>query len=247
MRAKKHFGQHFLHDDFVLQKIISEINPSSKDTMIEIGPGLGAMTKYLLPTVNKLTAIEIDLDCVHALENITDLTVIHQDALCYPWQSCPINTRVVGNLPYNVATEIFFACLQSDKITDMHFMMQKEVAARLVATPNCKAYGKLSVMMQMQANVTELFDIAPESFRPEPKVISTFCRIVPNNDPWVKKNIEFINKIVTMAFSQRRKQCHHNLKQLFSKQALETLGINPQSRAENLSINDYKKLVQSII
>lgn len=246
MQAKKYYGQHFLQDDFVIQKILAEVNPKIDDCMIEIGPGLGAITKTLMPHVKNLTALEIDKDCVDQLISVQGLELIHQDALVFAWHECKPNTRVVGNLPYNIATEIFFACLKSKNISDMHFMMQKEVAARLVASPGNKAYSKLSVMMQMQAKVTELFDIEPISFNPAPKVMSTFCRIKPINDLWVRSNIDLIDKIVSAAFAQRRKQCHHNLKKWFSKEDLERLGINPKFRAENLGLRDYKKLVQSI-
>lgn len=247
MQAKKQYGQHFLKDQQILAEILKTIAPEASDHMIEIGPGLGAMTKILLPFLKELTAIEIDIDCVEKLRSLANLTIINQDVLNFNWQDLSHKTRVVGNLPYNIATEIFFICLAADNISDMHFMMQAEVAQRLIAQPSTKAYGRLTVMMQMQADVELLFNIPPQAFRPEPKVMSSFCRILPNNDTWFKDNKKLVDQVVTAAFSRRRKQCHHNLKRWFTKSDLESLGILPELRAENLTVSQYKKLVQSIV
>ena len=246
MQAKKQYGQHFLKDQQVLADILKAIAPEVSDRMIEIGPGLGAMTKILLPFLKELTAIEIDKDCIAKLSTLENLAIIHEDVLNFNWQDLSHKTRVVGNLPYNIATEIFFLCLSSENISDMHFMMQAEVAQRLIAQPSTKAYGRLTVMMQMQADVDLLFNIPPQAFRPEPKVMSSFCRILPNNDTWFKDNQKLIYQVVTAAFSRRRKQCHHNLKRWFTKSDLEYVGILPEFRAENITVNQYKKLVQSI-
>ena len=245
MRAKKQYGQHFLHDQAVLAKIVAAIDPKSSDIMLEIGPGRGAMTEHLMPLVQQLTAVEVDVDCVQFLAG-WPINLLHADILEFDWSSLAENTRVVGNLPYNIATEIFFLCLGANAITDMHFMMQLEVAQRLVAKPGTKAYGKLSVMLQMQSEVELLFEIGPESFTPAPQVMSAFCRLKPKHDPWVGANIVLLDQIVTAAFMRRRKQCHHNLKRWFQKSDLISLGINPEFRAENLTLNDYKNLVQSI-
>lgn len=248
MKAKKHFGQHFLNDPKTLDCIVNAISPCKSDNFLEIGPGRGALTKLLLPLVQNFSAVEVDYDCVNYLKDWQGLNLYHDDILKFNWSDVKQNTRVVGNLPYNIATEIFFICFEkSDLVKDMHFMMQREVALRLVATPGTKAYGRLSVMAQIRSDINKLFDIAPTCFTPAPKVISSFCLLKPKQHQLQNTLISLIDKIVTKAFSQRRKQCHHTLKHWFSKQDLLLLGVDPTWRPENISVELYIKLANSLI
>ena len=248
MKAKKHFGQHFLHDRRIIDKIIAAIAPSDTQALFEIGPGYGALTVPMLEKISNLSVIEIDADCVAYLSANTKLKIFHEDALKFDWCSLPKGSRVFGNLPYNVATEIFFRCLDvSDLISDMHFMMQKEVALRLIAEPGTKAYSRLSVMMQVRADIEKLFDIEAGSFRPAPKVVSSFCRITPKSAQLSPQQVKVLDNVVTAAFSRRRKQIHHNLKRWFKKVELENMGIKPDLRAEDISVNEYKNMVNNIL
>lgn len=246
MRAKKHLGQHFLNDVFVLSEIIYNVQPKRDQSFVEIGPGYGALTKMLAPMLKSLSVIEIDSDCMGELEKLSNLVVYNQDVLKFNWHNIAANTRVVGNLPYNIATEIFFICLEASNVSDMHFMMQKEVANRLIATHNSKSYGKLSVMMQAQAEIELLFDIPPEAFSPPPKVMSSFCKITPKSEKMTIAQLRLLDKIVSAAFSRRRKQCHHNLKIWCSKSDLEGFGIDPSLRAENISVAQYINMAKHL-
>ena len=248
MKAKKHLGQHFLTDLFILSEIICAIQPKKTENILEIGPGYGALTKMLAPLVDKLSVIEIDQDCLETLNKFDNLIIHHQDVLEFDWSKIKPKSRIVGNLPYNIATEIFFKCLHAkDNILDMHFMMQKEVASRLIANPGTKAYGKLTVMMQTQASVEVLFDIPPQAFDPMPKVMSSFCRIEPKRTISCNKKLLLLEKIVTAAFSRRRKQCHHNLKPWFKKSDLESLDISPNLRAEDITVEQYESMVDNLL
>lgn len=248
-QAKKRFGQNFLTDQGVIRSLIDAINPQQEQTLIEIGPGLGAMTKPLLTTAKHLHVIEIDRDIIqwmqteYAMPAFADfkLDVHHVDALKFDFTTLGNNLRVTGNLPYNISTPILFHLLENlPAIQDMHFMLQKEVVERMVAQPSTSAYGRLSVMLQYDLQMEYLMTIPPEAFKPAPKVESAFVRCIPfKNRPYNAKDKALLSKIVTAAFSQRRKTIRNTLKTFLNTDDYISLGIDSQLRAENLSVSDF--------
>ena len=250
---RKRFGQNFLKDPSVLDAIISAIAPSPSDNMVEIGPGLGAMTEKLLPHLSALDVIELDRDLVAYLTSRfpSDKLTIHcGDALAFDISSLKQHTdkklRVVGNLPYNISTPLLFHLMTfSAIIEDQHFMLQKEVVERMVAEPCGKAYGKLSVMLQWRYDMELLFTVPPEAFDPAPKVDSAIVRMIPKIHPAVCSQ-SALEKVVTQAFSQRRKMLRNNLAPLFSEADLLHLNIDPTQRPEALPLDDFIKLANQI-
>ena len=248
-KTKKRFGQHFLHDLSVIEKLIYEINPQTDQTLIEIGPGLGALTFPLLDKINALDVVEIDRDVIARLEQKNDprLTVHGVDALQFDFQSLQKDKqklRVVGNLPYNISTPLIFHLLESQNlIHDMHFMLQNEVVKRITATPDSKAYGRLSVMVQYYCKTEYLFFVGPESFDPPPRVDSAILRLKPwDKKPHIADNEDTLSNLVAQAFSMRRKTLRNNLKKIISSDLIESIGIDPNLRAENLKVEDFVKL-----
>lgn len=248
---RKRFGQHFLHEGFTVDKIVLAINPKKTDNMLEIGPGLGALTQRLLPHLTQLTAIELDRDLIPLLEkqcaNLGALTIYQADALKFDLRSLgTTNTpwRIVGNLPYNISTPLLFHLLeQISIIQDMHFMLQKEVVERIVAQPGDKNYGRLSVMIQYYCQVKKLFAVKPGAFQPPPKVDSAVIRLVPYQiRPWQAEDPVLLAKIVRAAFSYRRKMLRNNLGKLIDTKQFELLAIDPTKRPEQLSVKDYVKI-----
>lgn len=245
--AKKKFGQNFLKDTSIIHAIIQTINPLSDDLLIEIGPGLGALTKPLLEKTNHLLAIELDRDIVAWMENEyskKNITVFNEDILNFNFDQFDQKVRVVGNLPYNISTPILFKCIDNiTNIKDLHFMLQKEVVDRMIAGPSSSEYGRLSVMLQYYFAMEHLVHVPKESFDPEPKVESSFVRLIPyEHYPFVANNIEQFGRIVKEAFSQRRKTIRNTLKSFISENDFQKIGINPQLRAENLSVSDFVKI-----
>ncbi|SUB58500.1 Ribosomal RNA small subunit methyltransferase A [Phocoenobacter uteri] len=254
--ARKRFGQNFLHDQDVIHNIVAAINPQKSDFLIEIGPGLGALTEPVADQVDKLTVVELDRDLAERLRHHPflnqKLTVIEQDALNFNFRDYfeSLNLteqngiRVFGNLPYNISTPLIFHLLTfHDLIQDMHFMLQKEVVKRLCAAPNSKAYGRLTVMAQYYCQVMPVLEVPPAAFKPAPKVDSAVIRLVPYTElPYPAKDVSFLNRVVTQAFNQRRKTLRNSLSQLFTAEQLEELGMDLQARAENLSLKDYVSL-----
>jgi 16S rRNA (adenine1518-N6/adenine1519-N6)-dimethyltransferase len=249
--ARKRFGQNFLHDLSVIRHIIACLDIRSGQHWVEIGPGQGALTEPLLQSGARLDLIELDRDLVTLLKKRfagrPHLAIHSADALKFDFSSLAEHgnrLHVVGNLPYNISTPLMFHLLNSaDCIEDMHFMLQKEVVDRLCAEPGSKQYGRLSVMMQYYCETEHLFDVPPESFDPVPKVISSIVRLTPHRQPPVQiGNRDNLNRIVTQAFSQRRKTLRNALKSLVSDSALEALSIDPKLRAENLTLQDFAKL-----
>ena len=245
--AKKKFGQNFLKDAAIIHSIIQSINPLPNDLLIEIGPGLGALTKPLLEKTNRLLAIELDRDIVSWMENEyskKNITIFNEDVLNFNFNQFDQKIRVVGNLPYNISTPILFKCIDNIlNIKDLHFMLQKEVVDRMVAIPSSPEYGRLSVMLQYYFAMEHLVDVPKESFEPEPKVESSFVRLIPYEQyPFIANNIEQFARIVKEAFSQRRKTIRNTLKSFISENDFEKIGINPQLRAENLSVSDFVKI-----
>ena len=245
---RKRFGQNFLHDQNVIQKIVSAIRLRKEDLLIEIGPGEGALTCQLLPQLSAMHAIELDRDLIPQLQqrcsSIGNLTLHNADVLKFDFSAIdepdrPL--RVVGNLPYNISTPLIFHLLQHQtRIQDMHFLLQKEVVDRLAAAPNSRTYGRLSVMVQAQCQVEKLFSVPPGAFNPIPKVTSAVVKLTPNKtlNSGIEDSLMF-EQIVRQAFSQRRKTLRNALRDLVDISCLETLSISPASRPENLSVKDY--------
>lgn len=244
--AKKRFGQHFLTDPYIINLLIKHINPKADDQMLEIGPGLGALTQPILPSLDHLQVIEIDRDVIRHLEHLggDKLTIHNVDALRVNFAEIIDETlplRVIGNLPYNISTPLIFHLLESaQSIKDMHFMLQKEVVDRLTAEPGNKSFGRLSVMVQYRCKAEYLFYVGPESFSPPPKVDSAVVKLTPFKEkPFIAEDEALLSKVVTQAFSQRRKTLRNTLKTLMDSEALESLGIDPTARAETLGVEQY--------
>ena len=246
--AKKRFGQNFLTDQSVIGSLIDAISPQHDDLMVEIGPGLGALTKPLMQKLKLLHVVELDRDiCAwmgkeYAKQTAEQSLIIHNvDALKYDFTSLGKNLRVTGNLPYNISTPILFHLLANVAgINDMHFMLQKEVVERMVAMPSTPAYGRLSVMLQYHLQMEYLITVPPTSFEPAPKVESAFVRCVPHAVlPFVAKDEALFAKVVLAAFGQRRKTLRNTLKGLLDDDGFAALNISAQLRAENLSVSQF--------
>ena len=247
--AKKRFGQNFLTDQGVIYSLVDAISPKAADLMVEIGPGLGALTQPLLKKLNHLHVVEIDRDIITWMESFypKDKVTIHNaDALKFNFAELaklsPDNKiRVTGNLPYNISTPILFHLLDNvDSIIDMHFMLQKEVVERMVAAPSTSEYGRLSVMLQYRLKMEYLITVPPEAFDPAPKVESAFVRCVPHKVlPYPAKNEALFAKIVTAAFGQRRKTLRNTLKEYLDDAGFSAVGIESGLRAENLSVEQF--------
>jgi 16S rRNA (adenine1518-N6/adenine1519-N6)-dimethyltransferase len=247
--AKKRFGQNFLTDQAIISSLIEAIDPHKNQTIVEIGPGLGALTKPLLKKIDHLHVVEIDRDIVSWMQTEyakpsyanNHITIHNVDALKFSFSELGNQLRVTGNLPYNISTPILFHLLDNlAHITDMHFMLQKEVVERMVAQPSTPAYGRLSVMLQYHLNMEYLITVPPEAFEPAPKVESAFVRCVPHNAlPYVAKDSALFAKIVMAAFGQRRKTIRNTLKEFLQDDDFVHLNLNPQLRAENLSVKSF--------
>lgn len=249
---RKRFGQNFLHSKPVISNIIGAINPQPQDNMLEIGPGLGALTLPLLTRLDRLTAVEIDTDLQAYLRELPiaagKLNLIDADALEIDYSQFGPQLRVVGNLPYNISTPLLFRMLQFNAcIKDMHFMLQKEVVERMAALPGTKAYGRLSVMLQYHCEVDYLFDVPPEAFEPMPKVDSAIVRLVPHKtSPFEAVDVGELERFVASAFAMRRKTLANNLKQLMSVAQITELGIDAVKRPEQISIAEFVKMVKFV-
>jgi 16S rRNA (adenine1518-N6/adenine1519-N6)-dimethyltransferase len=245
-RPRKRFGQNFLHDSHIIQAIINAISPRPEDNLLEIGPGLGALTRPLLPHVNTLTAIEIDTDLHAHLQHLSSkLNLISADALTIDFNQFGTHLRVIGNLPYNISTPLLFHLLHhAPMIQDMHFMLQKEVVQRLSATPGTKAYGRLSVITQAQCTVESLFLVPPGAFNPPPKVDSAIVRLTPHATQETKTHLESLEKLLLQAFSTRRKTLKNTLKGLLTPEELIALEVNPTHRPETLSVKKYLEIAK---
>ena len=247
--AKKRFGQNFLTDQSVITSLIAAISPEPNDLMVEIGPGLGALTKPLLQKLKLLHVVEVDRDIIAWMKTEYSkpayaknaLNIHNADALKFDFTSLGENLRVTGNLPYNISTPILFHLLDNvSHICDMHFMLQKEVVERMVAAPSTPAYGRLSVMLQYHLQMDYLITVPPEAFEPAPKVESAFVRCIPHASlPFTAKNEAIFAKVVLAAFGQRRKTLRNTLKGLVEDDGFTALNISSQLRAENLSVADF--------
>jgi 16S rRNA (adenine1518-N6/adenine1519-N6)-dimethyltransferase len=252
---RKRFGQHFLRDSQVIQRLVTTIVPRPEQHLVEIGPGKGALTIPLLQQGCQLDVIELDRDLVQQLElsvsSSSQFRIYQADALNFDFKQLvtpgqPL--RIVGNLPYNISTPLLFHLLNyASDIQDMTFMLQKEVVDRLVASPDTSEYGRLSVMLQYYCQMERLFEVGPGAFYPPPKVESSVVQLRPYVTPPVSiVNQQHFAQIVARAFSQRRKMLRNTLKGLLEVNAIEDAGINPQARAETLTLKEFAQLANSL-
>ena len=254
-RPRKRFGQNFLHDRTVIERIHSAIAAHPGEALAEIGPGQGAITEGLLQAAGALDAIEFDRDLVGPLQErlapLGDLRVHQADALSFDFCQLvtpPQRLRLVGNLPYNISTPILFHVLErADCIDDMHFMLQREVVERMAAPPGSKTYGRLSVMLQVHCQVTPLFDIRPGAFHPPPKVDSAFVRLTPYRPArFAIADPALFARLVANAFAQRRKTLRNALRQDVTEAQFSAAGIDPGLRAEVLSPQQFVELAEIV-
>ena len=255
-QARKRFGQNFLHDQRVIAKIVRSVNPRAGDNIVEIGPGLAALTSPLIGECDALTVVELDRDLAAGLParvpHPERLTIVEADALKYDFTQLfqagrPL--RVVGNLPYNISTPLLFHLLEfGDKVKDMHFMLQKEVVDRITAVPNTKEYGRLSVMIQYFCKPTFLFEVPSGSFNPPPKVTSAVFRLEPyETKPIIAKNEKALARLVSHVFTQRRKTLRNSLKGMLVEEGFEKAGVDPMARPETLSLADFVALSDQMV
>lgn len=244
---RKRFGQHFLVDQNIIHAIVDAIHPHPDEILVEIGPGLGALTKPLLARIPRLHVVELDRDIIARLKKIwpPEKLAIHEgDALKFDFGSIGAPIQVCGNLPYNISSPLMFHLMEyATSISSMTFMLQKEVVDRMVAAPSTSEYGRLSVMLQRRFHMETLFDVPPEAFDPPPRVDSAIVRMIP------KKSGEYpvldeqrFSEVVAAAFSQRRKTLKNTLGELIGIAPFEAVGISPKLRAENLSVEEFEKL-----
>ena len=249
-KARKRFGQNFLNDNYVIDQIVSAIAPTNDDVMVEIGPGLGALTEPVCEIIDQLTVVELDRDLAKRLRQhpfmSSKLTVIEADALQYDFSELAKqgSLKVFGNLPYNISTPLMFHLFTfTNQIKEMHFMLQKEVVDRLTAEPGNKTWSRMSVMTQIDCTVEHLFDVPPEAFYPPPKVQSAIVRLAPRVERYRPECPRVqLSSLVQQAFSQRRKTLRNNLKGVIDESEIEALGIDPSCRAETLSLDQLVDL-----
>jgi 16S rRNA (adenine1518-N6/adenine1519-N6)-dimethyltransferase len=249
-QARKRFGQHFLTDTFVIEQIIAVIAPVAGEHMVEIGPGLAALTQPLVERVGRLTVIELDRDLVLRLQTHPQLQVLASDVLRVDFTALAktlqkSQLRVVGNLPYNISTPILFHLLTHvDAVKDQHFMLQREVVDRMVAQPCTSEYGRLSVMLQWRYAMENVLLVPPDAFDPPPKVDSAIVRMVPLAEP-PQLNLHALEQTVQIAFSQRRKLLRHTLGRWLEEKKFGG-DFDVHRRAEEVSVTEYIELVQAL-
>ena len=236
-RARKRFGQHFLHDPGVLRRLVESIDPLQDDFLVEIGPGEGALTRPLLERVRTLHVIELDRGLAGALEKSGEMVVHQADALEFDFAAFPAGMRIVGNLPYNISTPLLFHLARyADRVRDMHFMLQLEVVERMVAAPSTPQYGRLSVSLQARFKMKKLFKVARGAFRPPPKVESAVVRLEP-----LPQVMQIDEDLLRRAFSARRKTLRNALPEI----DFAAFGIDPGLRPENLAPADYARIADT--
>ncbi len=255
-KARKRFGQNFLNDDYVIADIVSAIAPSDDFELVEIGPGLGALTEPVAAQCSHLNVVELDRDLAQRLRVhpvLKDKLSIHEaDAMKFDFRkvlpSDDKKLKVFGNLPYNISTPLMFHLFEyCDAVEDMHFMLQKEVVDRLCAPSGCKDYGRLTVMAQYYCEAIPVLHVPPECFTPAPKVESAVVRLIPHSTAdRAELNPKLLSTITHNAFNQRRKTLRNSLKKLITAEELESLGIDPTLRAESIAVESYIKLTQYI-
>jgi len=250
-QPRKRFGQNFLNNQYVIDSIINVIAPRRDDVIVEIGPGLGALTQPLARALEHLHVIEPDRDIVARLRETYvggNVTIHEGDALKFDFPSLGTQLRVVGNLPYNISTPLLFQlAAQIECVRDIHVMLQKEVVERMVALPSTADYGRLSVMLQYAFEMEKVLDVGPEAFHPQPKVHSAVVRMLPRakRDPAASDETLFA-KVVMAAFSQRRKTLRNTMKNLLNADDFQTLNIDPGARAETLAVSDFVRIANHV-
>jgi 16S rRNA (adenine1518-N6/adenine1519-N6)-dimethyltransferase len=250
-QPRKRFGQNFLADPHYVARIVEAIDPQPGDNLVEIGPGLAALTGALIEGAGRIAAIEIDRDLAARLrERFTaDRLALHEaDALAFDFSSLGDSLRVVGNLPYNISSPLLFHLAAFEThLRDVHVMLQREVVARMTAAPGTPDYGRLTVMLQALFRVTRLFTVPAGAFRPAPKVESAVARLVPlgAERPAIADEALFA-RIVAAAFGQRRKTLRNALSAIADQEALRAAGIDPRARGETLGVDDFVRLTRSI-
>ena len=249
-RARKRFGQNFLHDRHWIERIAKAVNATEGDDIVEIGPGQAALTRELIAGAGKVRAVEIDRDLAAWLKETfpESLRLIEADALTLDWTQVAKNDnlRVVGNLPYNISSPLLFKLLEAaDHVKDQHFMLQKEVVDRMVAQHGSKTYGRLSVMLQWRYRMQKLFDVPPGAFNPPPKVMSSVVRMIPKAKEEVPSvDFELFSSVVANAFSQRPKTLRNALSALLSAEEIAACDVDPGARAEALPLDAFVRLAQ---
>ncbi|SHK20755.1 dimethyladenosine transferase [Marinobacter antarcticus] len=254
-QARKRFGQNFLHDPGVIEHIIRAIHPKPDDAIVEIGPGLGALTEEILAVNPKLQVVELDRDLIPILRtkffNYPEFRLHQADALKFDFSQLTDGKplRIIGNLPYNISTPLIFHLLsQAGVVQDMHFMLQKEVVQRMAAVSGDNNYGRLGIMTQYFCKVQPLFEVGPDAFRPSPKVDSAIVRLVPYTElPHPAKDLGTLQAVVRTAFNARRKTLRKALGGLVTVEQLQALGINDGLRPENLSLADYVSIADFLV
>ncbi|WP_286784576.1 MULTISPECIES: 16S rRNA (adenine(1518)-N(6)/adenine(1519)-N(6))-dimethyltransferase RsmA [Pseudomonas] len=254
-RARKRFGQNFLHDAGVIHRILRGIHPREGERLVEIGPGHGALTEGLLGSGAQLDVVELDLDLIPILRerfgSLPNFSLHQGDALKFDFARLsdqPHSLRVVGNLPYNISTPLIFHLLDhAGLIRDMHFMLQKEVVERLAAGPGGGDWGRLSIMVQYHCRVEHLFNVGPGAFNPPPKVDSAIVRLVPHDVlPFPARDHRQLERVVRDAFNQRRKTLRNTLKGLLDAQAIEAAGVDGSLRPEQLDLAAFVRLADKL-
>ncbi|UOD49960.1 16S rRNA (adenine(1518)-N(6)/adenine(1519)-N(6))-dimethyltransferase RsmA [Orrella daihaiensis] len=250
-RARQRFGQNFLTDAGVIEQIVRAIDPQPEDNMVEIGPGLSALTGPLLAHLKHLSAVEIDRDLAARLRLTFPgerLTVTEADALEVDFAQFGNDLRLVGNLPYNISTPLLFACMQvADYVRDQHFMLQKEVVERMVAGVDDSDYGRLSVMLQYRYRMEKLFDVPPTAFEPAPKVVSAVVRMIPLADDRVRAHDTVLfGALVQRAFAQRRKMLRRALGDWAALMPWDEVGVEPTARAEQVDVAGFIRMSDAL-
>lgn len=251
-QARKRFGQHFLVDAAYIDQIVRAVHPQADDPMVEIGPGLSALTAPLLAMVERLTVVEIDRDLAARLRlnwPAERLNVIEADALSVDYSDLGSALRIVGNLPYNISSPLLFHLAQyADSVKDQHFMLQREVIDRMVATPGTGDYGRLSIMLQARYSMEKLFDVPPEAFDPPPKVMSSVVRMIPlGPDRRRPRSEAAFAAVVTRAFAQRRKMLRRVLADWAADIDWDALGVAPTDRAETVSPDQFMAMADQLV
>ncbi len=255
-KARKRFGQNFLHDHGVIRRIVACIGPKKGQRLVEIGPGKGALTEGIISITERMDVVELDRDLIPILKvnlfRFPELTVHEADAMMFDFTSLYTDEqaiRVVGNLPYNISTPLIFHLLsQAHVIADMHFMLQKEVVDRLAARPGDNLYGRLSVMAQYYCSVESLFIVGPESFDPAPKVDSAIVRMTPHKTlPYPVDNIKMLEDMVRIGFQQRRKTLRNNYKGVLDNEDFLALNIDPTLRPERLDVEEFVRIANYVL
>ena len=250
-QARKRFGQNFLADARYIARIVDAVNAAPGDNVVEIGPGLGAITEGLVAGAGRVTAIEIDRDLAARLREQftpTHLVLHEADALAFDLRSLGGDVRLVGNLPYNISSPLLFRIADvADTVRDVHVMLQKEVVARMTAAPGTPDYGRLTVMLQATFRIERLFVVPAGAFRPVPKVESAVARLVPLREdaPRIDDKALFA-RIVAGAFMQRRKTLRNALSHITDEATLISAGIDPQARGETLAVSDFVRLTDAV-